>query len=75
MDLPERGRIGIFNRTYYEEVLVVKVHPEYLAGQKLPPQLVGKDIWDQRYQDIRALRALPRAQRHAGPQVLPQRLA
>ncbi len=52
--LPERGRIGIFNRSYYEEVLVVKVHPEYLAGQKLPPQLVGKDIWKNRYQDIRA---------------------
>ena len=53
MDLPERGRIGIFNRSYYEEVLVVKVHPAYLTGQKLPPQLVGKDVWDQRYQDIR----------------------
>jgi PPK2 family polyphosphate:nucleotide phosphotransferase len=54
VDLPERGRIGIFNRSYYEEVLVVKVHPEYLANEKLPPQLVGKDIWDQRYQDIRS---------------------
>ncbi len=52
--LPERGRIGIFNRSYYEEVLVVKVHQGILAGQKLPPQLVGKKIWDQRYQDIRA---------------------
>ena len=52
--LPERGRIGIFNRSYYEEVLVVKVHPEYLVGQKLPPQLARKDIWDNRYQDIRA---------------------
>ena len=51
--LPERGRIGIFNRSYYEEVLVVKVHPEYLDGQKLPPQLVGKDLWDHRYEDIR----------------------
>ena len=52
--LPERGRIGIFNRSYYEEVLVVRVHPEFLAGQKLPRNLVGKDIWDERYQDIRA---------------------
>ncbi len=52
--LPERGRIGIFNRSYYEEVLVVKVHPEYLAGQKLPPQLIGKQVWADRYQDIRA---------------------
>ena len=52
---PERGRIGIFNRSYYEEVLVVRVHPEYLAGQKLPPELVGKNIWKQRYQDIRSV--------------------
>ena len=52
--LPERGRIGIFNRSYYEEVLVVKAHPEFLAGQKLPPQHTGKDLWDKRYQDIRA---------------------
>ena len=53
-NLPERGRIGIFNRSYYEEVLVVKVHPEFLQGQKLPPSLVGKDVWDHRYQDIRS---------------------
>jgi PPK2 family polyphosphate:nucleotide phosphotransferase len=52
--LPERGRIGIFNRSYYEEVLVVKVHPEFLGAQKLPPSLVGKRLWDERYQDIRA---------------------
>ena len=51
--LPERGRIGIFNRSYYEETLVVRVHPEFLAGQKLPQQCVTKDIWDQRFQDIR----------------------
>ena len=51
--LPERGRIGIFNRSYYEEVLVVKVHPEFLGGQKLPPELVGKHVWKERYQDIR----------------------
>ncbi|HET6408024.1 MAG TPA: polyphosphate kinase 2 family protein [Chthoniobacteraceae bacterium] len=52
--LPERGRIGIFNRSYYEETLVVRVHPEFLAGQKLPPDCVSKNIWDERFQDIRA---------------------
>ena len=53
-ELPERGRIGIFNRSYYEETLAVRVHPEFLAAQKLPPELVTKKIWDERYQDIRA---------------------
>ena len=51
--LPNRGHIGIFNRSYYEEVLVVRVHPEYLARQKLPPQMVNKHIWKERYEDIR----------------------
>jgi PPK2 family polyphosphate:nucleotide phosphotransferase len=51
--MPERGRIGIFNRSYYEEVLVVRVHPEFLARQKLPAALVGKRIWDDRLRDIR----------------------
>jgi PPK2 family polyphosphate:nucleotide phosphotransferase len=51
--LPERGRIGIFNRSYYEEVLVVRVHPEILASQKIPPELVTKQLWDGRFQDIR----------------------
>ena len=50
--LPERGRIGIFNRSYYEEVLVVRVHPEFLEKQKLPRKLVSKDIWKERYEDI-----------------------
>ena len=50
--LPERGRIGIFNRSYYEEVLVVRVHPEILGKQKLPPELVTKKIWKERYEDI-----------------------
>jgi PPK2 family polyphosphate:nucleotide phosphotransferase len=50
--LPERGRIGIFNRSYYEEVLVVRVHPELLSKEKLPGSLVGKDLWKQRYEDI-----------------------
>ena len=52
--LPERGRIGIFNRSYYEEVLVVRVHPQILEKQKLPRSLVTKRIWDERYEDIRA---------------------
>jgi PPK2 family polyphosphate:nucleotide phosphotransferase len=51
--LPNRGHIGIFNRSYYEEVLVVRVHPEFLAKQKLPPKLVGKKIWEERFEDIR----------------------
>jgi PPK2 family polyphosphate:nucleotide phosphotransferase len=51
--LPNRGHIGIFNRSYYEEVLVVRVHPEFLAKQKLPPELVGKNIWEERFEDIR----------------------
>ena len=50
--LPERGRIGIFNRSYYEEVLVVRVHPEYLKAQKLPQALVTKHVWKERYEDI-----------------------
>src|SRR5262249_11376084 len=53
--LPERGRIGIFNRSYYEDVLVVKVHPELLKGQHLPGKKGGKKFWDQRYEDINAL--------------------
>lgn len=53
--LPERGRIGIFNRSYYEEVLVVRVHPEILQKQKLPPKLITDQIWDERFEDIRHL--------------------
>jgi PPK2 family polyphosphate:nucleotide phosphotransferase len=52
--LPERGRIGLFNRSYYEDVLVVKVHPELLEGQKLPPGKRGKSFWQARYEDINA---------------------
>ena len=52
--LPERGRIGIFNRSYYEEVLVVRAHPEILVKQKLPKEVVTKRIWEERYEDIRA---------------------
>lgn len=52
--LPERGHIGIFNRSYYEEVLVVRVHPELLKSEKQPASLVGKKIWDERFEDIRS---------------------
>ncbi len=52
--LPERGRIGIFNRSYYEETLVIRVHPELLAMQKIPEELVTKSIWKERHQDIRS---------------------
>lgn len=50
--VPQRGRIGIFNRSYYEEVLVVRVHQELLKAQKMPPELIGKSIWDERLADI-----------------------
>lgn len=51
--LPERGRIGIFNRSYYEETLVVRVRPEFLEKQRLPPELVTRNIWTERFEDIR----------------------
>ena len=53
-NLPERGRIGIFNRSYYEEVLVARVHPEILARQKLPARLLTRNIWKHRFEDIAA---------------------
>jgi PPK2 family polyphosphate:nucleotide phosphotransferase len=52
--LPERGHIGIFNRSHYEEVLVVRVHPEILEKQRLPPELIGRKIWDERLASIAA---------------------
>ena len=52
--IPERGRIGIFNRSYYEEVLVVRVHKELLERERMPPSLVTKDIWNERFADINA---------------------
>jgi PPK2 family polyphosphate:nucleotide phosphotransferase len=52
--LPERGRIGIFNRSYYEECLVTRVHPEILAKEKLPPKLITRNIWRERFEDISA---------------------
>ena len=53
VQLPRRGHIGIFNRSYYEETLVARVHPDMLERQQLPGKLVGKDIWQERFQDIR----------------------
>ena len=50
--LPERGHIGIFNRSYYEEVLVVRVHPDVLKAERVPEELIGKDIWEERFEDI-----------------------
>jgi PPK2 family polyphosphate:nucleotide phosphotransferase len=52
--LPERGRIGIFNRSYYEEMLVVRVHPDILAKQRIPPQLITKNVWRDRFEDVAA---------------------
>jgi PPK2 family polyphosphate:nucleotide phosphotransferase len=52
--LPERGRIGIFNRSYYEEVLVVRVHPDLLENERLPASLVGRRVWEERFEDINA---------------------
>jgi PPK2 family polyphosphate:nucleotide phosphotransferase len=52
--IPSRGKIGIFNRSYYEEVLVVRVHPTLLRAEKLPDELITKHIWEQRYEDINA---------------------
>ncbi len=72
--LPNRGHIGIFNRSYYEETLVVRVHPEFLAKQKLPPSLVTKHIWQERFEDIRHFEQYLGAQRGGGAQVLPPRL-
>jgi len=51
---PKRGHIGIFNRSYYEEVLIVRVHPEVLKGEKVPPSLVSKNLWGERFEDIRS---------------------
>jgi len=69
---PNRGHIGIFNRSYYEETLVVRVHPEFLAKQKIPPSLITKHIWEERFQDIRGFEryAVPVSQRHRRGEVL-----
>ena len=73
--LPDRGRIGIFNRSYDEDVLVVKVHPE-LIGRQLPrkKEKIGKKFWEQRYRGHQCFRAAPGPQRDRNPQVLPERV-
>src|SRR3954451_17527072 len=58
-NLPERGRIGIFNRSYYEEVLVVRVHPELLEKQRVPSSLVTKRVWQERFEDLNAFELSP----------------
>ena len=73
--LPERGRIGIFNRSYYEEVLVVRVHDEILKRQQLPPPLVSKGIWDRAARRHRTFRGLPHPTGDDRSQVLPKRVA
>ncbi len=73
--LPADGAIGIFNRSHYEEVLVLRVHPEYLAAQGIDPQEGSHDrFWDERLRGDRLVGAPPRARRHADRQVLPERL-
>ena len=64
--LPERGHIGIFNRSYYEEVLVVRVHPEILGAQRLPPAVISKRIWRERFEDIAGFERHLAAQRRRG---------
>src|SRR6266852_2080390 len=71
--LPSRGRIGIFNRSYYEECLVTRVHRELLAKEKIPSKLISKNIWRERFEDI-SVRALSRPQRHGDPEILPPHL-
>ena len=73
--VPERGRIGIFNRSHYEEVLVVRVHPDLLARQKLPPSLMGKINLGASLQEHPRFRAPSCAQRNGRPQILPAHLA
>ena len=73
--LPERGRIGIFNRSYYEEVLVVRVHPEILERQKLPPEVVSKHIWDERLADIAHFEDYMTPPGDRDPQILSQRVS
>ncbi len=72
--LPERGRIGIFNRSYYEEMLVVRVHPEILEKQRLPKRLVTKRIWKERFEDVAAFEQYPGAKRLRDREVLPARV-
>ena len=67
--LPECGRIGIFNRSHYEEVLVVRLHPDMLERQKLPPSVTGKDIWMRRFKEINAFERHCRLERNADREI------
>jgi hypothetical protein len=69
--LPERGRIGIFNRSYYEDVLILRVHPEMIETNKLPPSLVSGKVWKERYEDINAYERHLGAERHGDPEIFP----
>ena len=73
-ELPHRGRIGIFNRSYYEEVLVARVHPEVLAAQHLPKTVVTPRIWKERFEDIRDIERYLWPERRRYPEVLFERL-
>ena len=72
--LPERGRIGIFNRSHYEEVVALKVHPEWLEGQQLPPGKRGKQFWKATLRRHQRVRAPPGSQRNQDREVLPPRV-
>ena len=72
--LPERGRIGVFNRSYYEEVLVARVHPELLGNQRLPESLVTPKIWKERFEDICAFERHLARSGFRDQEVLPERV-
>ena len=73
--IPPRGRIGIFNRSYYEEVLVVRVHPEILSKQLIPPELLGDNLWAARFEDISSYERYLESQWDHRAKILPSRLA
>ena len=70
--MPARGKIGIFNRSYYEEVLVVRVHPEMLDAQHLPDACRSEEIWQERFEDISAFERYCHTQRNRDSKVLPE---
>ncbi len=72
--LPQRGHIGIFNRSYYEEVLVVRVHSQLLANEHIPKPLVTKKIWKERFRRYQRIRGVPGPQRRGGAEILSQRV-
>ena len=72
--LPERGRIGIFNRSYYEELLIARVHSDVLAQERLPPELVTKNLWAERFESIRNFEQHLARNGTLGAEMLSQRL-